>query len=170
MWGVVRLELACSISDCRCAVRWSRNLYRCSSLPPPPPPSQVLRLVIRWRRRRRPGRIRIWRGTEKSMKCSRRRRVVVSAPFIGAIMSSRFPFLDAAVMQFVAQQPLDCLVDYTLAQGSGDKRILRLVAHRLGLTTASTAVKRAIQFGSRIAHVSDKRRFGSRRKATGEAE
>lgn len=100
----------------------------------------------------------------------KRRRVVVSAPFIGAIMSSRFPFLDAAVMQFVAQQPLDCLVDYTLAQGSGDKRILRLVAHRLGLTTASSAVKRAIQFGSRIAHVSDKRRFGSRRKATGEAE
>jgi hypothetical protein len=33
------------------------------------------------------------------------------------------------------------------------------------LTAASTAVKRAIQFGSRISHVVDTQRFGSRRKA-----
>ena len=49
----------------------------------------------------------------------------------------------------------------------GDKRVLRRVAQRLGLTTAAAAPKRAIQFGSRVAHVSDKRRFGSRRQATG---
>ena len=49
----------------------------------------------------------------------------------------------------------------------GDKRVLRRVAQRLGLTTAASAPKRAIQFGSRVAHVSDKRRFGSRRQATG---
>ena len=83
----------------------------------------------------------------------------------------RFPFLDANVMQFVTNQlsPHE-IVDYTLPAGVGDKRILRLVAHRLGLVTAAGAVKRAIQFGSRIAHVSDKQRFGSRRKASGTAQ
>lgn len=82
----------------------------------------------------------------------------------------RLPYLDSTVVQFVKAQPLDCLVNYALPPGYGDKMILRLVAQRLGLNTAASAVKRAIQFGSRIAHVSDKRRFGSRRKATGAAE
>jgi asparagine synthetase B (glutamine-hydrolysing) len=80
----------------------------------------------------------------------------------------RFPFLDAMVMHHVQSLPLDMVVDYSLPAGEGDKRILRLVAASLGLATATTAVKRAIQFGSRIAHVSDKRRFGSRRKAAGD--
>jgi asparagine synthetase B (glutamine-hydrolysing) len=77
----------------------------------------------------------------------------------------RFPFLDINVVQFVQQLPLQYVVDYSLDAGIGDKRILRLLAQQIGLTTASTAIKRAIQFGSRISHVSDKRRFGSRRKA-----
>jgi asparagine synthetase B (glutamine-hydrolysing) len=80
---------------------------------------------------------------------------------------ARFPFLDPGVVQFLQNQPFENVVDYSLPAGEGDKRILRLVAARLGLPAASTAVKRAIQFGSRIAHVSDKQRFGSRRKATG---
>jgi asparagine synthetase B (glutamine-hydrolysing) len=80
----------------------------------------------------------------------------------------RFPFLDAMVMHYVESLPLDVVVDFSLPAGEGDKRILRLVAESLQLTTAATAVKRAIQFGSRIAHVSDKRRFGSRRKAAGD--
>jgi asparagine synthetase B (glutamine-hydrolysing) len=82
---------------------------------------------------------------------------------------ARFPFLDPNVVNFLSSQPLDNIVDYSLPPGQGDKRILRLVAERLGLQSASTAVKRAIQFGSRIAHVSDKKRFGSRRKAAGGA-
>jgi asparagine synthetase B (glutamine-hydrolysing) len=82
---------------------------------------------------------------------------------------ARFPFLDPDVVQFLQSQPLEQVVDYSLPPGQGDKRILRLVAARLGLPAASTAVKRAIQFGSRIAHVSDKQRFGSRRKAKGVA-
>ena len=60
--------------------------------------------------------------------------------------------------------------DFHLPPGVGDKRILRLVAKRLGMDHASGLVKRAIQFGSRISHVSDKRRFGSRRKAKGAAK
>lgn len=82
---------------------------------------------------------------------------------------ARFPFLDPLVVQFLANESLENICDLSLPPGEGDKRILRLVAKRLGLKAASCAVKRAIQFGSRIAHVSDKKRFGSRRKATGEA-
>ena len=77
----------------------------------------------------------------------------------------RFPFLDPNVVRVVQSIPLQYVVDYSLEGGVGDKRILRLVAQQLGLATAASAVKRAIQFGSRISHVSDKRRFGSRRKA-----
>ena len=82
---------------------------------------------------------------------------------------ARFPYLDVHVMSFLAQAPLDDICDFRLPPGQGDKRILRLLAMRLGLQTASGMVKRAIQFGSRISHVSDKRRFGSRRKARGTA-
>jgi asparagine synthetase B (glutamine-hydrolysing) len=82
---------------------------------------------------------------------------------------ARFPFLDPDAVQFLQSQPLENVVDFSLPPGQGDKRILRLVAARLGLPAASAAVKRAIQFGSRIAHVSDKQRFGSRRKAKGVA-
>jgi asparagine synthetase B (glutamine-hydrolysing) len=90
----------------------------------------------------------------------------------------RFPFLDTNVMQFLQNQPLDHLVAFCHRGNHdhdddssllGDKRILRLMAQRMGLVTASGAVKRAIQFGSRISHVSDKRRFGSRRKAKGDS-
>ena len=83
---------------------------------------------------------------------------------------ARFPYLDPHVVNFLAQTPLEDIVDYALPPGQGDKRVLRLLAMRLGLKTASGMVKRAIQFGSRISHVSDKRRFGSRRKAKGTAE
>ncbi len=76
----------------------------------------------------------------------------------------RFPFLDDAVVAFAQALSADDLVDYT-QEPCGDKYILRKVAQRLNLTVAASAVKRAIQFGSRIAHVSDTRRFGSRRKA-----
>ncbi|KAI2505650.1 asparagine synthase [Fragilaria crotonensis] len=80
---------------------------------------------------------------------------------------ARFPYLDPNVMQFLAQVPVDDICDFSGEPGQGDKRILRLVAQRMQLTTASGLVKRAIQFGSRIAHVSDKQRFGSRRQAKG---
>ena len=72
-------------------------------------------------------------------------------------------------MNFLAQTLLKDVCDFRLPPGQGDKRILRLMATRMGLKTASKMVKRAIQFGSQIAHVSDKHRFGSRRKAQGNA-
>eukprot|EP00934_Nitzschia_sp_Nitz4_P003288 Nitzschia sp. Nitz4//scaffold69_size99277//70319//72115//NITZ4_004642-RA/size99277-processed-gene-0.39-mRNA-1//-1//CDS//3329556742//3278//frame0 len=83
---------------------------------------------------------------------------------------ARFPFLDAHVTNFLQSLPLNQVCDFSLPPGEGDKRILRLVASRLGLVHASTLVKRAIQFGSRISHLSDAKRFGSRRKAKGEKQ
>jgi asparagine synthetase B (glutamine-hydrolysing) len=80
---------------------------------------------------------------------------------------ARFPFLDVHVVDFLKHLSLDHVCNLGLSPGVGDKQILRLVARRLGLATASGLVKRAIQFGSRISHVSDKQRFGSRRKAQG---
>ena len=82
---------------------------------------------------------------------------------------ARFPYLDTNVVHFLSAIPLEHVCDFSREPGIGDKQILRLIAQRLGLKTASELVKRAIQFGSRIAHVSDKERFGSRRKATGES-
>jgi asparagine synthetase B (glutamine-hydrolysing) len=81
---------------------------------------------------------------------------------------ARFPFLDSNVTDCLRRLPLDLICDFCLPQSKGDKRILRLVAMRLGLDHASGLVKRAIQFGSRISHLSDAKRFGSRRKAKGE--
>ena len=83
---------------------------------------------------------------------------------------ARYPYLDTAVVQYLANLDLDQVCKFNLPPGEGDKWILRQVAMRLGLKSASIAVKRAIQFGSRIAHVSDKKMFGSRRKASGEAQ
>lgn len=82
---------------------------------------------------------------------------------------ARFPYLDTNVVSFLTSLPLQDVCDFTQEPGVGDKMILRLIAQRLGLKTASGLVKRAIQFGSRIAHVNDKKRFGSRRKATGQS-
>ena len=82
---------------------------------------------------------------------------------------ARFPYLDTNVVEFITKLPLADVCDFSQEPGVGDKMILRLVAQRLGLQTASGLVKRAIQFGSRIAHLSDKKRFGSRRKATGQS-
>lgn len=86
---------------------------------------------------------------------------------------ARFPFLDAHVVRLLQEtmEEQDGLVcDFQFPPGVGDKRILRLVADRLGMKHASGLVKRAIQFGSRVAHLSDKKRFGSRRKAKGSAK
>jgi asparagine synthetase B (glutamine-hydrolysing) len=82
---------------------------------------------------------------------------------------ARFPFLDAHVVQFLQNSATeeDLICDFRLPPGVGDKRILRLIAQRLGCEHASGLVKRAIQFGSRVSHLSDKKRFGSRRKAKG---
>ena len=83
---------------------------------------------------------------------------------------ARFPFLDENVVAYLNSLDVTELCDMTKPQGLGDKMILRLVAKHIGVTQCSGLVKRAIQFGSRIAKCSDLDRFGSSRKASGSAK
>ena len=82
---------------------------------------------------------------------------------------ARFPYLDYHVVKLLRELPLQYVCDFDLPPGQGDKRLLRLVASRLGLDHASSLVKRAIQFGSRISHLCDSKLYGSRRRAKGQA-
>ncbi|KAL7543079.1 hypothetical protein ACHAXR_012404 [Thalassiosira sp. AJA248-18] len=83
---------------------------------------------------------------------------------------ARFPYLDEDVMAYLKVLPIEKKCDMTRPLGEGDKLILRKVARMIGVVECSSLVKRAIQFGSRIAKVSDKSRFGSCRQATGQSK
>jgi hypothetical protein len=65
-------------------------------------------------------------------------------------------------MGWVRQQ---CAVLVLGHAGVGDKHILRHLLSSLGLPQAAGREKRAIQFGTRLAPLSNKRDFGSNRKA-----
>ena len=49
----------------------------------------------------------------------------------------------------------------------GEKMLLRKVAKEFGLEKSSTFKKKAIQFGTRLAKLSNIKSFGSNRKAKG---
>ena len=72
-------------------------------------------------------------------------------------------------MSMLKALPIEIIANLNLPSGVGDKRILRLTAQMLGLKKTSKFSKRAIQFGSRIAKNSNKKCFGSNRKASGTA-
>lgn len=80
---------------------------------------------------------------------------------------ARFPFLDEDLVTYLNSLDVTAICDMTKPQGIGDKMILRIAAKQLGLHSCCGLVKRAIQFGSRIAKVSDADRFGSSRKSSG---
>jgi asparagine synthetase B (glutamine-hydrolysing) len=82
---------------------------------------------------------------------------------------ARFPFLDEDVSTYLNSLDITEIVDMTKPEGMGDKMILRCIAKQLGVTECSGLLKRAIQFGSRIAKCSEKDRFGSSRNASGSA-
>ncbi|CAG2113319.1 unnamed protein product [Medioppia subpectinata] len=72
----------------------------------------------------------------------------------------RYPFLDEQVIDFLNGTPVWHKCDLRLDRSAGEKRLLRLVAERLGLTETSHHLKRAIQFGSRIAKMEEFRERG----------
>ena len=63
----------------------------------------------------------------------------------------RLPYLDEDVVAFLSSLPASSKTDPTRDRGVGDKYLLRKVASDLGLGSASSLPKRAIQFGSRMA-------------------
>jgi len=78
---------------------------------------------------------------------------------------ARHPFLDEGVMELLLRLPLHVIADLRQPPGQGDKRILRQALQHLGLPQTADRVKRAIQFGSRIGKLSNRREFGSNRAA-----
>ena len=68
---------------------------------------------------------------------------------------ARFPYLDEGVVTFLATEPLAHIADLQQPPGVGDKAVLRHAARELGLRGCAALVKRAIQFGSRIAKLSN---------------
>jgi len=81
---------------------------------------------------------------------------------------ARFPFLDENVVKLISGMELSTIADLSQPPGVGDKLVLRQVAQRVGISGAAKQVKRAIQFGTRIAKQSNIQTFGSNRKASGE--
>lgn len=81
----------------------------------------------------------------------------------------RLPFLDEEVSGYLRLLPVPYIADLRLPFGSGDKRVLRVLARMLGLRACAALVKRAIHFGSRIAKQSNVHMFGSNRAGKGDA-
>ncbi|CAD7931022.1 unnamed protein product, partial [Amoebophrya sp. A25] len=78
-------------------------------------------------------------------------------------LESRHPFLGKEVVDFLAGHAEKVLLP--------DKQILRSFArNRLELKLCANLDKRAIQFGTGIAKISNRREFGSNRKANGRAQ
>lgn len=78
-----------------------------------------------------------------------------------------FPYLDEGVVRLLQSLPVTSLCDLDRPPGEGDKAIVRQVAATLGLTNTSSLVKRAIQFGTKIAKLTNIACHGSNRKGKG---
>ncbi|KAG7099435.1 hypothetical protein E1B28_001286 [Marasmius oreades] len=71
---------------------------------------------------------------------------------------TRHPFLDLNVVSFLTGLPVYMKLDPRLELGVGDKMLLRLAAHKLGLVEASSRKKKAMQFGSQSARMDGEKR------------
>lgn len=73
----------------------------------------------------------------------------------------RFPYLDEDVVSYLNSLPVWDKADLALPRGVGEKLLLRLAARHLGLGQSAVLPKRAMQFGSRIAKMEEKKEKAS---------
>lgn len=76
-------------------------------------------------------------------------------------VAGRYPFLDERVINFLAGLPLESKMNLSLERGIGDKMVLRGLAISFGLKKTAREPKRAIQFGSRIAKMENRKEKAS---------
>lgn len=79
----------------------------------------------------------------------------------GNTVVDRFPYLDEDVVSYLNSLPVWEKADLSLPRGVGEKLLLRLMARQLGLGQSALLPKRAMQFGSRIAKMEDRREKAS---------
>jgi len=84
----------------------------------------------------------------------------------------RFPYLDYDLMEFLSSiNDINQIVDFTKPRGEGEKYLLRNVAKNIvGFNLSYKFEKRAIQFGTKIAHQTNVHKYGSNNKANGKAQ
>lgn len=66
----------------------------------------------------------------------------------------RYPFLDDRVVSWAMATPVRAKCPFGSGGDGNAKKVLRLLAQRLGMPKAATEVKRAVQFGARSAKMS----------------
>ena len=69
--------------------------------------------------------------------------------------------MDETVVSYLNDLPLNIKMNFNMERGLGEKVLLRAVAYRLGLKKTSMHLKRAIQFGSRIAKLENRKEKAS---------
>lgn len=83
----------------------------------------------------------------------------------------RYPFFDHDLLTFLASiKDMNQVTDFQLKRGCGEKKLLRNVAKLIGFIISSQFEKRAIQFGTKLAHETNINKYGSNRKANGKAQ
>ena len=88
------------------------------------------------------------------------------------LVELRFPYLDNDLMKFLGCiEDMKQIVDFDKPRGEGEKYLLRKVAKDLvGFKLSHKFEKRAIQFGTKIAHQTNIHKYGSNNKANGKAQ
>jgi asparagine synthetase B (glutamine-hydrolysing) len=79
----------------------------------------------------------------------------------------RHPFLDEGLIELIGGMPLSVVVADRADEGWLNKWLLRHLAKCMGLRACVDMKKRAIQFGSRSAKLSNRKYFESNKKAEG---